>query len=115
MWDLEKYSEKPAIIDEFYPALSYGRLYDIGKEIAEIVGGRALVVSLCSNTIGSVAGYISFINHRIVPIMLSVHLEEEMLDNLLSIYCPQFIWLPKEIAGVFLILKRFMNYMIMCC
>lgn len=95
MWDLEKYSDHIAIIDESGQKLSYGELAQIGRDIAG-VSSRCLVVSLCRNTIGSVAGYVSFINNRLVPIMLNATLEAELLSNLLAIYSPAYIWMPTE-------------------
>lgn len=96
MWDLKQYADNLAIVDEFGKSLTYKELSEIGDDIANAVGKRTLVVSLCRNTIGSVAGYVSFINHRIVPILLNAGMEEGLLSNLLELYQPSFIWLPTD-------------------
>lgn len=95
MWDLEKYSGNMAVIDDMGHKVTYGDIAKIQEEVKAAVD-RCLVVSLCRNTIGSVAGYISFINNSIVPVMLNVHMEQELLDNLLKAYCPSFIWCPTD-------------------
>ena len=79
MWNFKEYGEKTAIIDDAGNMVSYSELEDFGEEIAQKVGRRCVVFSLCTNTIGSVAGYASFMNHRIVPVMLNAHLETELL------------------------------------
>lgn len=96
MWEFEKYSSRIAILDEFGEKLSYKELIYEGEKIAEEVGQRCLVFSLCQNTIGSVLGYAAFIEHNIVPVLLNAHLEKELLDNLLNTYCPSFLWVPEE-------------------
>ncbi len=96
MWEFEKYSSHIAILDEFGEKLSYKELVCEGKKIAEEIGQRCLVFSLCQNTIGSVLGYAAFIEHNIVPVLLNAHLEKELLDNLLNTYCPSFLWVPEE-------------------
>lgn len=96
MWNFEKFYGKTALIDEFGNELSYGKLNEKGCEIAKIVGRRCLVFSLCQNTIGSVVGYSAFVNNQIVPVLLNSHLERELLDNLLSVYSPSYLWVPKE-------------------
>lgn len=90
-----KYAKNIAIIDEFGAIATYEDIARISNEIGEVTG-RCLVASLCRNTIGSVAGYISFINNRIVPIMLSEYIEHGLLANLLNIYSPSFIWCPTD-------------------
>lgn len=95
MWNLMKYSTNIAIIDELGYEATYEDIAKIENEIKNIIS-RCLVVSLCRNTIGSVTGYISFIDNKIVPIMLSAHMEKELLDNLLKIYSPAFIWCPTD-------------------
>lgn len=101
MWDLLKYEKNTAIIDELGGMATYGELASFGDELAEAIGGRCLIVSLCSNTIGSVAGYVTFLNHGIVPIMLNAHLETELRDHLLETYKPKYLWLPSEMKDVF--------------
>ena len=95
MWDLKKYGNSVAIIDEFGTKVTYAEVEQVSHDIAKVTD-RHLIVSLCRNTIGSVAGYISFINDKIVPIMLNAHMEKEFLNNLLDIYAPAYIWLPTE-------------------
>lgn len=96
MWNFEKFYDKTALIDEFGNELSYRKLNEKGCEIAKVVGRRCLVFSLCRNTIGSVVGYSAFVNNQIVPVLLNSHLERELLDNLLSVYAPSYLWVPKE-------------------
>ena len=96
MWDLLKYENNTAIIDETGAAASYGEVEEAGKALAAATGGRCLAASLCRNTIGSVVGYITFINNGIVPMMLSAHLEKELLMKLLDTYAPKFVWVPTE-------------------
>lgn len=101
MWDLIKYEDNIAIIDELGHESTYGEINKVGKGLTDVIGGRCLVVSLCKNTIGSVVGYITFINNGMVPIMLNAHLEKNLLMNLLDTYTPKYIWVPTEQAGSF--------------
>lgn len=101
MWNLEKFSGNQAIADEFGNRLTYGEMAWECQRIADAVGERCLVFSLCTNTIGSVVGYVAFLNSRIVPALLNAHLERELLNNLLSTYRPSYLWVPKEQAGQF--------------
>lgn len=101
IWDFGKFSANTAFIDEFGETLSYPCLAAVGQKMAETVGRRCMIFCLCSNTIGSALGYAAFINNNIVPVMLSVHLEKELLNNLLAVYSPAYLWLPVEQAAEF--------------
>jgi len=96
MWDLIKYSNNVALIDEFGTSLSYEQLNNECEKLFNVVGTRCLFFSLCTNTIGSAIGYIMGINYGVVPLMLNVALERELLDNLLLAYLPSYVWVPSE-------------------
>lgn len=96
VWNLEKHAGKTALLDEFGKSLSYDRLNKEADALAHAVGKRCLVFSLCRNEIGSVIGYISFINNGIVTGLLNSNLDEELLNNLISSYKPAFLWVPKD-------------------
>ncbi len=96
MWDLRDYDSNLALVDEDGRVLSYSFFYEETNRLAKAVGDRCLVFCMCQNSIGSVLGYVSCLNHGIVPVMLSAFLERELLDNLLQAYKPSFIWLPEE-------------------
>ena len=89
--------EHTAIIDEFGMQLSYRELENAGNRIAEAVGRRCLVFSLCENTVGSIAGYVGFMHHGIVPLLLKAHLEQGLLDHLLEVYHPAYLWMPDNV------------------
>lgn len=101
IWDLEKYKGNTALIDDKGNTMSYEELHFEAHSLAESIGRRCLVFSLCSNEIGSVLGYTAFINNGIVPVMINAHLEESLLQNLLDTYSPEYIWLPKNQAAQF--------------
>lgn len=106
MWDFYKYEKNIAIIDELGPQITYGELAKYEKELFRLIGKRCLVVSLCQNTLGSVLGYISFINNGIVPIMLNAKLEKTLRQNLLDLYKPKFVWIPTQYLDDFCIWER---------
>ena len=74
-----------AIIDDQGVRVTYGELAELQQRSMSQIGGRKLIVSLCKNTVGSVAGYVAFVNAGIVPILLNAELERELLENLLDI------------------------------
>ncbi len=96
MWDLKKYGSRIAVKDEFGNSLSYLELDNKANNIASIVSKRCLVFSLCRNEIGSLVGYVAFLNNNIVPVMLNSHLDRELLNSLLSAYNPAYLWVPCE-------------------
>lgn len=86
LWEFNKYSDKIALVDEFGMLMTYGELAKEGERIAEMVESRCLTFILCKNAIGSVVGYVSFLNAGIVPALLNASLERE-----LSYYIPNNI------------------------
>lgn len=96
LWNLEKFSNNTALVEEGGIELTYGQLDAECRKLANTLKRRCLVFILCENTIGSALGYITALNHHIVPVMLNRHLEHELLEKLLSAYCPSYLWTPKE-------------------
>ncbi len=96
IWNLEEYTGKTALIDEFENSLTYDQLNNEAIKLFEKIGHRCLVFSLCRNEIGSVIGYTAFINNGIVPVMVNSHLEKELLETLLNTYNPEYIWAPED-------------------
>lgn len=101
IWNLEDHKENNALLDEYGNSLSYGLLKSETYLVAQAVGRRCLVFCLCRNEIGSILGYVSFINNAIVPVLLNSQLEEGLLRNLMTAYRPSYLWLPKEQAKQF--------------
>ena len=101
IWNFINYRENIALVDESGQSVKYGELIEEGDRIAAAVDGRCLVFSLCRNAIGSVTGYISFLNAGIVPVLLNAHLERNLLDGLLAAYQPKYLWVPEAQTGRF--------------
>ena len=96
IWNLEHYKDNIALICETGITVSYEELNKIGKQIADTCGGRCLVFVMCQNTLGSVLGYTAFTNNDIVSVLLSAHMDRQLLDNLVETYKPAYIWAPEE-------------------
>lgn len=101
MWNLTKYRDKIAVIDELGHEISYSQMAEETDKIAKLIGKRCLVFSLCQNEIGSVLGYVSFVNNGIVPVLLSSNLEKESLVSLLDMYIPAYVWAPASMKNDF--------------
>ena len=101
IWSFDKFKGKTALLDEYGNRVSYDALYGEGRILTDVLGRRCLVFCLCRNEIGSVFGYVSFLNACIVPVLLNAHLERELLDNLLDAYKPKYLWVPEKQAEEF--------------
>lgn len=96
MWNFKQFPNNTAIIDEFGICLTYAELQEMGDRLCAAVGDRCLVFNMCDNVLGSILGYVSFLNHRIVPAMLKYDLDKELFENLYEAYKPKYIWAPES-------------------
>ena len=98
MWNFEETQDNIAAVDDSGTALSYRDLQDEGRKLAGHTDGRCLVFSLCRNDLGSLIGYTAFLNHNIVPALLSADMDADMLGLLLDSYHPRYVWAPESAA-----------------
>lgn len=96
IWELEKFIQNTALLDDQGNELSYGDLAQEGRVLSDVIGRRCLVFCLCENSIASILGYVSFLNSGVVPVLLNRHLDTGLLENLLQTYRPVYLWLPQE-------------------
>lgn len=95
---LETFSDHTAIISHDGQPHSYGALLANAHRLAAVLETRSLVFCLCDNTLGSLTGYLSLLLNGSVPLMLDHGLDQELLNNLISIYKPGYIWTPQKRA-----------------
>lgn len=100
MWKFDAYKDNIAVIDE-HDSYSYTWLKDECDKVYACINERCLVFSLCSNTIGSLIGYTSFINNKVVPLLLDSQIDIGILDGLMKIYRPKYLWIPVQMASDF--------------
>lgn len=80
--------------DDHGKNITYQYWYDCAAALQLIVPQRTLVFILCRNTIGSALSYLCCLQNHIVPILLDEHINEALLNNLLQLYKPSFIFKP---------------------
>ncbi len=88
--------DRPALIDNEGGHLTYRELAEQMNETGSRVASRSLIFILCKNTVSSVAGYLGFVEHDAVPVTLSSNIDKDLLNNLIDIYAPAYVWTPAE-------------------
>lgn len=104
MWNFDRYKNNIAVITEAGEFISYQKLAQYCSEFADNIKKRCLVFNLCRNEIGSLVGYVGLLNAKIVPLMVKSDLDDELLQELIETYRPDYINLPSDIA------EKFLNY-----
>ena len=98
---VEKFAHNNAVISDLGEIISYADIQFFSDRLRQNIKKRSLVFSLCDNTSGSLCGYYSFIINRIVPLMLDASIDKELLNNLIKIYKPNYLWLSNSLLYLF--------------
>lgn len=93
-----KNADKVAIIDSDGELVTYGDIVAFSKAFYETINERALVFILCNNCVGAAIGYLSAMSNRVVPLMLAASMDKELLEELIRVYKPRYIWKPITMA-----------------
>ena len=100
IFDLRKFKKNLALITE-NETFTYEDLNIASEKIASMVSERCLAFLFCTNTVESIAGYIGFLNNKIVTAMIDHDLDFKLTLKLIEIYQPKYIWLPKNLSQNF--------------
>lgn len=88
---LNRYKKNILAIDDKGQLLTYGDvLYSV--ERMEDLSFRPLVFILCQNKLWSLKAYLTCLSKKWVPLMLDAGIDKDLLDNLLLVYSPNYIW-----------------------
>ena len=93
---LMQFRENDAFICSDGSRYKYSEILNFSQQISNSIPTRSLIFSKCTNSPGSIIGYVSFILSRSVPLLLKRDIDEEMLRNLIETYEPEYIWMPEE-------------------
>jgi len=93
---LTPYSKNIAVVTKDGSQYSYKEILSTTDVISENIENRSLVFCLAQNSPGSLAGYLAFVQNKIVPLMLNSDLDSELLDKLIITYKPEYLWVPKK-------------------
>jgi len=85
-----------AIEDDFDHTITYGELEALSREYLKLIPSRSLVFILCDYGIETVAFYYCMMTNHVVPLLLDKDLDADMLQNLVDLYQPQYLWGREE-------------------
>ena len=89
-----KPNDSTALVDDTLSIFTYGDLKAFATEFSKKLDRRNIVFIMSKNTIGAVAGFYSCIENKSVPLFLSMVLDRQLLEKLIDIYQPPYIWFP---------------------
>lgn len=98
--EFAKFDDKIALIDENDKHVTYAEMQKICTEIGTVTK-RGLVFSFCENSIGSVCGYVAFLQNQIVPVLIDRGMDKELIKNLLKTYKPNYLYIPENMSEKF--------------
>ena len=96
MFNYSSFSTNIACITSDNNSYTYHDLDNFTRDMSKYMRYKSLCFILCSNTIGSLVGYLSALRSDAVTLLLNKDIDEELLMNLIDIYKPTYLWLPKE-------------------
>ncbi|MGN0893751.1 MAG: AMP-binding protein [Succinivibrio sp.] len=96
MWNLDKYSDRVAVIEESGRTVTYSELSQKASEIKRVISKRCLCLILCKNSTGAIASYTSCILQGSVPMLVKEDLELGLLSRIIKAYRPSYLFVPKS-------------------
>ena len=90
------YKNNTAIISEKDRRITYLELYSLCERIGEHLQKGNLAFCLCNNSIGSIIGYLAFLEYGVPAVLLDSSKSKDILESLIDVYQPRYIWLPCE-------------------
>jgi acyl-coenzyme A synthetase/AMP-(fatty) acid ligase len=106
----KKHKYSTAAIDDMGESITYGSLTGFAEEFYSIIKKRTLIFILSENCIGSLCGYVASLSFKIVPLLLSSNIDRGMLSNLVTIYHPEYLWVPSGLSDEFKYRVIYENY-----
>ena len=100
LWNLSAFERRTALI-AVQGTMTYGDLCAAAERIAAPLRERTLVFLLARNSPAAIAGYVGFLQHGIVPVMVDAALDAELLMALRTAYRPSYVWIPAERVAEF--------------
>lgn len=97
--ELKEKSQK-ALVDTSDCVMTYGELCDEVENLGKYLKTRSFAFCLCSNKIPSVIGYISMVEHDVVPLMLSSSIDKTFFESLYKEYMPHLVWAPMSFSCI---------------
>lgn len=96
MFEFTRYTNNNAVISDKGEQLTYGELNAETARFANAITEKGLLFCLCENRIGSLVGYVASMEHHIPIVLLDGSKEILVLQNLISIYQPEYIWIATD-------------------
>lgn len=96
MFDLNRYTNNIAVITDKGERLSYCELNAETARFANAIKEQGLLFCLCENRLDSFVGYVACMEHHIPIVLLDGSKDLSVLQNLMAIYQPEYIWVDKE-------------------
>ena len=93
---LEKFDSQVALINNKNEKILYKDLLATSDSIVNSLLERKLIFLLCENNYEFISTYIGCLRKKIVPALLSSQIDLKLLINLIDIYLPKYILLPKS-------------------
>lgn len=84
------------IITDSNAFFSYSDIFQLVRSFSGLLDKKYLIFNFSSNSIGSVVGYISFLEQGSVSLLLDSKLSLTYIGPLLETYKPNFIWIPSD-------------------
>ena len=97
----ERDPERVAVVEDTGKSYTFGDLTGFVPEFGSWIPARSLIFILCQNTMGTMAAHIASIENRIVPLMISRHMDTALRSTLIETYSPEYLWIPEEMQAEF--------------
>lgn len=96
MFNLLSFSENKAVISDSGAVLSYAQLFKETEQLKNRIPHRGLICCLCTNTIGSLVGYLSGFSAHSPLILLDGERDNQYINSYIEKYFPEYLWMPSD-------------------
>ena len=94
--EMQKFGETIMLTDGKGETFTYADAEQFAQRLKPHVAKRCVVLCLCKNTVGSIAGYLAFLRLRVVPLLLDEKIDVLFLKQLVKTYQPEYLYVPAD-------------------
>ena len=94
--EMEKFGKNILMTDGKKHVFTYADAADYARQLGMQAEKRSVVLCLCENTVGSIAGYLGFLHNRVIPLLLDEKTDISFLQQIIETYEPEYLYVPEK-------------------